>query len=236
MSSRFRASARSSSALAALALAACDREERHSRSKPVGEPCPPAKAPTRSTPEPARRRRSIARAALYDNNAPAIPQGQMLYSQMNCVGCHSHGGGGMGPALMDDEWRYGGRIDQIAATIAEGRPNGMPAWRGKLTEDQIWKLAAYVRTLSGQPRKDACRQPRRRMSDTTPQTLTQREPAARRTRPSNERRPRAAAAGAPLSYHRLHYRLPEHGRRGSRGRALNPLFMIFLRFTVMYAR
>ena len=45
---------------------------------------------------------------------------------MNCVGCHCHGGGGMGPALMDDQWRYGGRIDQIAATIAEGRPNGMP--------------------------------------------------------------------------------------------------------------
>ncbi len=31
-----------------------------------------------------------------------------------------------GPPLMDDEWRYGGRIDQTAATIAEGRPNGMP--------------------------------------------------------------------------------------------------------------
>ena len=46
---------------------------------------------------------------------------------MNCVGCHSHGGGGMGPALMDGQWRYGGRIDQIATTIAEGRPNGMPA-------------------------------------------------------------------------------------------------------------
>ncbi len=53
-------------------------------------------------------------------------------------------------------------IDQIAATIAEGRPNGMPAWRGKLTDDQIWKLAAYVRSLSGQPSKDAVVEPRRR--------------------------------------------------------------------------
>ena len=118
-----------------------------------------------------------ARAKLYDNNAPALAEGQRLYMQMNCVGCHFHGGGGMGPPLMDDEWRYGGRIDQIAATIAEGRPNGMPAWRDKLTEDQIWKLAAYVRSMSGQPSKDAVSSRSEEMSNTTPATLTPREPA-----------------------------------------------------------
>ena len=91
---------------------------------------------------------------------------------MNCVGCHFHGGGGMGPPLMDDEWRYGGRIDQIAASIAEGRPNGMPSWRSKLTEDQIWKLAAYVRSLSGQPSKDAVSSRAESMSAGTPQSLT----------------------------------------------------------------
>jgi cytochrome c oxidase cbb3-type subunit 3 len=96
---------------------------------------------------------------------------------MNCVGCHSHGGGGMGPPLMDDEWRYGGRLEQIAATIAEGRPSGMPAWRGKLTEDQIWKLAAYVRSMSGQPSKDAVSSRADAMSATAPQTLVPREPA-----------------------------------------------------------
>jgi cytochrome c oxidase cbb3-type subunit 3 len=83
----------------------------------------------------------------------------------------------MGPPLMDDQWRYGGRIDQIATTIAEGRPNGMPSWRSKLTEDQIWKLAAYVRSLSGQPSKDAVASRAEAMSSTTPQTLTPREPA-----------------------------------------------------------
>ncbi|HEY6047451.1 MAG TPA: c-type cytochrome, partial [Sphingomicrobium sp.] len=79
--------------------------------------------------------------------------------------------------LMDDEWRYGGRIDQIAATIAEGRPNGMPAWRGKLTNDQIWMLSAYVRSLSGQPSKDAVSARPDEMSSTAPATLTPREPA-----------------------------------------------------------
>jgi cytochrome c oxidase cbb3-type subunit 3 len=117
------------------------------------------------------------RAKLYDNNAPAISEGQFLFSKMNCVGCHAHGGGAIGPALMDDEWRYGGRIDQIATSIAEGRPNGMPSWRSKLTDDQIWKLAAYVRSLSGQPSKDAVSSRSEAMSSTTPQTLTPREPA-----------------------------------------------------------
>ena len=61
----------------------------------------------------------------------------------------------MGVALMDDKWRYGGRIDQIAASIVEGRPNGMPAWRGRLTVQQVWQLAAFVRTLSGHENMDA---------------------------------------------------------------------------------
>src|SRR5689334_25437826 len=104
-----------------------------------------------------------------ERNAYAMAQGKTLFRWFNCSGCHAHGGGGMGPALMDDKWRYGGRIDQIAATIAEGRPNGMPAWRGKLTDAQIWKVAAYVRSLSGQPSKDAVSSRADAMSSTEPQ-------------------------------------------------------------------
>lgn len=176
MSSRFRVSALAF-ALGALVLAGCDREERHSRAKPVTETIPAGESPDTIYPGTGTAPPLDPRAALYDNNAPALAEGQMLYTQMNCVGCHSHGGGGMGPALMDDEWRYGGRIDQIAATIAEGRPNGMPAWRGKLTQDQIWKLAAYVRSLSGQPSKDAVSSRTDAMSAITPGTLTPRAPA-----------------------------------------------------------
>ena len=176
MSSPFRASLLLIGA-AALTLAACNREERHSRSKPLGETVPAGESPDTVWPGNSAPPPLDARAKLYDNNAPAIAEGQFLYTRMNCVGCHSHGGGGMGPPLMDDEWRYGGRIDQIAATIAEGRPQGMPAWRGKLTDDQIWKLAAYVRTLSGQPSKDAVSSRSESMSAGTPQTLTPHESA-----------------------------------------------------------
>jgi cytochrome c oxidase cbb3-type subunit 3 len=176
MSSRCRASFLALG-LATLALGACDREERHSRAKPMGETVPAGESPDTIWPGGTVPQTLDPRAKLYDNNAPAISDGQQLYSQMNCVGCHSHGGGGMGPALIDDEWRYGGRIDQIATSIAEGRPNGMPSWRSKLTEDQIWKLAAYVRSMSGQPSKDAVSSRSEAMSSTTPSSLTPREPA-----------------------------------------------------------
>ena len=54
----------------------------------------------------------------------------------------------MGPELMDGEWIYGGRLAQIHQTLVEGRPNGMPAWGGKIPDQQLWQLATYVRSLS----------------------------------------------------------------------------------------
>jgi cytochrome c oxidase cbb3-type subunit 3 len=174
MSSRSRASVLIIGA-AVFALGACQRESRHSSSNPIGGSIPAGESPDTIYPGGGTPPPLDPRAAKYDNNAPALAEGQALYTQMNCVGCHAHGGGGMGPALMDDKWRYGGRIDQIAATIAEGRPNGMPAWRGRLTDDQIWKLAAYVRTLSGLPSKDAVSSRADEMSATPPATLATRE-------------------------------------------------------------
>ncbi|HEY8562462.1 MAG TPA: c-type cytochrome [Pyrinomonadaceae bacterium] len=91
----------------------------------------------------------------YEGNAYALSEGKRLFEYMNCSGCHAHGGGGMGPPLMDDKWVYGGEPEKIFATIVEGRPNGMPSFRGKLPDYQIWQLAAYVRSLSGQVPKDA---------------------------------------------------------------------------------
>jgi len=117
----------------ALALAGCARETRDNRGNAMAE---------------------NPRGPAFEGNAYHIAQGQRLYGWMNCGGCHSNGGGGMGPPLMDDEWRYGGTMDEIAATILDGRPNGMPSFRGRITEDQAWQLAAFVRTLSSQTRHD----------------------------------------------------------------------------------
>jgi cytochrome c oxidase cbb3-type subunit 3 len=84
----------------------------------------------------------------YEGNAKAIAAGKELFGQMNCNGCHFKGGGGMGPALMSGHWRYGGQINQIYASIAQGRPNGMPSWQANLQPANIWDLAAYVKSLA----------------------------------------------------------------------------------------
>jgi cytochrome c oxidase cbb3-type subunit 3 len=91
----------------------------------------------------------------YEENAHHLSEGKRLYTWFNCNGCHASGGGDSGPALMDDQWIYGGEIDQVFLTIYQGRPNGMPAFGGKIPEQQIWQLAAYVRSMSGHGTKEA---------------------------------------------------------------------------------
>ena len=90
----------------------------------------------------------------YANNAWAASEGQRLYAQMNCSGCHFHGGGGMGPPLMDGAWIYGSDEQSVFDSIAQGRLNGMPPFRARLTDAQIWQLVEYVRALSGLGRMD----------------------------------------------------------------------------------
>jgi cytochrome c oxidase cbb3-type subunit 3 len=110
-----------------------------------GEPKPPPGG------QPAR---APAGPGPYDGNAWAVSQGKQLYVAFNCAGCHANGGGGIGPALMDDTWIYGGEPAQIYASIVEGRPNGMPSFAGKIPEQQTWQIVAYVRSMSGHLRKD----------------------------------------------------------------------------------
>jgi cytochrome c oxidase cbb3-type subunit 3 len=139
-------------ALGAATLAGCEREERRINEPPT---TPPQVFVTTSALQPGPTLVADTIEGPYDDNAAGTFQGQQLFGQMNCSGCHSHGGGGMGPALMDDQWIYGSNPDQIYASIAQGRPNGMPAWKYRLTNDQIWKLVAYVRSLSALTPKGA---------------------------------------------------------------------------------
>ncbi|HWT11152.1 MAG TPA: cytochrome c [Allosphingosinicella sp.] len=149
-----------------LILSGCDREARDYRGRPLPETGPTAGDP---------------RGAAYESNAFQLAQGQRLFGWMNCVGCHAHGGGGMGPPLMDDEWRYGGSMEEIAATILFGRPNGMPAFQQRITEQQAWQLAAFVRALSAQPRQDALPGRADELRNTEPLTLDERKPIRRAT-------------------------------------------------------
>jgi cytochrome c oxidase cbb3-type subunit III len=93
----------------------------------------------------------------YEGDVHAINEGKRLYGWFNCAGCHGAiGGGAIGPPLRDRSWIYGGDAGQIYQTILEGRPNGMPAYGGRLPEDAAWKIVAYVQSLGGTP---AAREP-----------------------------------------------------------------------------
>jgi cytochrome c oxidase cbb3-type subunit 3 len=138
--------------LALVTLGACEREERRLNSQ---QPKGPEQMVSTVSLQPGPNAVSDTSEGPYDDNAHGTTEGQMLFEQMNCSGCHANGGGGMGPALMDDQWLYGSRPDQIFATIAEGRPNGMPTWKYRLNNQQIWQLVAYVRSLSGLTPKGA---------------------------------------------------------------------------------
>ena len=89
-------------------------------------------------------------ASKYEGSAYAVGEGKRLFAAYNCSGCHQHGGGGIGPPLMDAEWIYGSRPEQIYSDIVQGRPNGMPSFAGKIPDYQVWELVGYVRSLSGQ--------------------------------------------------------------------------------------
>src|SRR4051812_8408319 len=92
----------------------------------------------------------MANESKYEQSAYAVSEGKRLYEAYNCVGCHNHGGGGIGPALMDAKWIYGSHPQQIYSDIVQGRPNGMPTFGGKIPDYQVWEIVAYVRSLSGQ--------------------------------------------------------------------------------------
>ncbi|HLG97408.1 MAG TPA: c-type cytochrome [Bryobacteraceae bacterium] len=83
-----------------------------------------------------------------EGNAYAISEGQRLFNWYNCSGCHANGGGGIGPPLIKQVWTYGGEPANLFDTIIKGRPNGMPAWGGRIPEYQIWQIVAYVRSLN----------------------------------------------------------------------------------------
>ena len=133
-------------AIAGLLAAACEREERRFSESPPS--AAPAALVSVSELQPGPTFVRTAVEEPYGDIAYAVSEGKRYFNWMNCSGCHANGGGGMGPALMDDEWIYGSNPEQVFATIAEGRPNGMPSFKYRLSNQQIWQLVAYVRSLS----------------------------------------------------------------------------------------
>ncbi|QTK82052.1 Cytochrome C Class I [Agrobacterium tumefaciens] len=83
----------------------------------------------------------------FERTAYDLSQGKRLYGWFGCASCHAEGQGGKGPSFLDGDWIYGPSMMSIAGSIRDGRPGGMPSFGDRMTTDQIWQLAGYVRTI-----------------------------------------------------------------------------------------
>jgi cytochrome c oxidase cbb3-type subunit III len=108
----------------------------------------------------------LGNASLADiENDPALlalarARGKTVFAD-NCAPCHGSGAAGAKgyPNLNDDEWLWGGSLDQITQTIQFGARSGnakahegqMLAFGrdGVLKHEEIVTVANYVRSLSG---------------------------------------------------------------------------------------
>jgi mono/diheme cytochrome c family protein len=88
-------------------------------------------------------------------NADMVKQGQALFTD-NCVRCHGKTGVGDGPdgdpqalpADLTDPYRAPLNPDgTLFYKITNGKGKEMPAFKDKLTADQIWSVVEYIKTL-----------------------------------------------------------------------------------------
>jgi mono/diheme cytochrome c family protein len=85
----------------------------------------------------------------YEGDKKAAAMGGQLFIAYNCRDCHgAEGSGAMGPSFQDGRWHFGGSPGEVFESIYQGRPDGMPAWGGRISNDEIWMLTTYVRSLS----------------------------------------------------------------------------------------
>lgn len=106
---------------------------------------------------------SVQLASLTDNaelHSFAVNAGGAVFRN-NCSQCHGAGAAGaVGyPNLLDDDWLWGGSIDEIAYTITHGIRNEqspdtqwsqMPAFGEILTPEEIGAVVQHVLAISGQ--------------------------------------------------------------------------------------
>ena len=81
----------------------------------------------------------------------SVEAGKAVFMQ-GCAACHGADGKGMqavgAPNLTDNVWLYGSTFDWIRQTVVNGLQNEMPSQSGRLSQDQIQILAAYVYSMS----------------------------------------------------------------------------------------
>ncbi|HSI58487.1 MAG TPA: cytochrome c(L), periplasmic [Ideonella sp.] len=85
----------------------------------------------------------------YNKDAGAIKKGESLYSTA-CSGCHGHHAEGkLGPGLADDYWTYPKNNTDagLFSSVYGGLSGSMGPQRGRLTQDEILQVMAWLRSI-----------------------------------------------------------------------------------------
>jgi len=81
------------------------------------------------------------------NMAAYLSAGKQTYGRL-CAACHGENGKGtVGPDLTSSKYKYGKTRIDIAKSIAEGRPNGMPGFSSQINPEQIEGLVEFLLSL-----------------------------------------------------------------------------------------
>jgi len=89
----------------------------------------------------------------FAGDAKAIAEGKGIFEGV-CAGyCHptetTTRPGSRCPSLFDCEWKHGGSDTEVFHTVTEGVPKTeMIGFKGRLPDDTLWKIIAYVHSAS----------------------------------------------------------------------------------------
>src|SRR5437867_4918703 len=73
----------------------------------------------------------------FEGDRTKTREGEALFVSYNCMDCHGAGGSGaMGPSLADGRMHFGGTGGEGSQSTYEGRRKGMPAWGGRIPDNQ----------------------------------------------------------------------------------------------------
>jgi mono/diheme cytochrome c family protein len=93
------------------------------------------------------------------SDAAAVSAGKTIY-EANCLSCHGVNGDGKGPAsagqnpppssFVAEAGEFGGEWTEKLSAVRDGiSGTSMPAFKGKLSDDQIWQVLTYIWSLVG---------------------------------------------------------------------------------------
>ncbi|RDD62684.1 c-type cytochrome [Ferruginivarius sediminum] len=88
----------------------------------------------------------------FVDDAEALKEGKKVYSQY-CQACHMPDGSGrIGPSFLDKDWRYESTASMRGrfAIVYAGGAGAMQAFNGRLGQDEILKVLAYIEELRAQ--------------------------------------------------------------------------------------